>query len=195
MAKYIKKFNAHTDYNTFTQSEDFIKPNVSHCIQEQEMHYNPIPDPRLIAIFVNDDGYERGIYNYKDFLGISGAALFDKIEIDGVEVPISTLDAANGQYYFTSGKHTVAYTLKDQTTIPDSAFDDTSFDEMKIPGTVTTIGSGSLRCCGNSPIINIPDSVTTIGDDAFCSDNLDEATLAKVTNINPNGASVCRCWA
>ena len=34
MGKYLKLFDTHTEYETFTQTEDFIKPNVSHCITE-----------------------------------------------------------------------------------------------------------------------------------------------------------------
>lgn len=43
MAKYLKLFNNHSGYTAFTQTEEFVKPNVSHCIQENEVHYNPIP--------------------------------------------------------------------------------------------------------------------------------------------------------
>ena len=42
MFKYIKKFKKHTDYETFI-SDDFIKPNVSLCVEENDVHYNPIP--------------------------------------------------------------------------------------------------------------------------------------------------------
>ena len=41
MGKYLKKFGNHTDYESFTQTGDFIKPNVSLCVQENEVHYNP----------------------------------------------------------------------------------------------------------------------------------------------------------
>ena len=41
MGKFLKKFNSHSDYLAFTQTSDFIKPNVSHCVQENDVHYNP----------------------------------------------------------------------------------------------------------------------------------------------------------
>ena len=41
MFKYIKKFKKHTDYETFI-SDDFIKPNVSLCVEENEVHYNEL---------------------------------------------------------------------------------------------------------------------------------------------------------
>lgn len=42
--KYIKLFNSHTDYSDFTEDR-LIRPNVSHCIEDQHVHYNPILDP------------------------------------------------------------------------------------------------------------------------------------------------------
>lgn len=45
MGKYIKKFDTHSDYEDFIETEDFIKPNVSYCVDNVEVHYNPIPDP------------------------------------------------------------------------------------------------------------------------------------------------------
>jgi len=39
--KYLKSFENHTGYETFTQSDAFIKPNVSLCIEENEAHYSP----------------------------------------------------------------------------------------------------------------------------------------------------------
>ena len=37
--KYLKLFENHTEYEAFKQTDGFIKPNVSHCIQENEVHY------------------------------------------------------------------------------------------------------------------------------------------------------------
>lgn len=43
MAKHLKLFETHAQYAAFTQTEDFVLPNVSHCIEEQDVHYNPVP--------------------------------------------------------------------------------------------------------------------------------------------------------
>ena len=45
MGKYIKKFDTHSDYEDFIETEDFIKPNVSYCVDNIEVHYNPYVDP------------------------------------------------------------------------------------------------------------------------------------------------------
>lgn len=44
MGKYLKLFKKDTDYLYFKKTTDFILPNVSHCIEENHVHYNPI-DP------------------------------------------------------------------------------------------------------------------------------------------------------
>ena len=41
MGKYLKLFETHTEYQTYAQSGDMIKPNVSYCEDNNEVHYNP----------------------------------------------------------------------------------------------------------------------------------------------------------
>ena len=43
--KYIKKFENHTQYETYMEGGSVVLPNVSHCAQENEVHYNPYVDP------------------------------------------------------------------------------------------------------------------------------------------------------
>jgi len=38
--KYLKKFNQHSLYENYALSSDFVKPNVSLCLQEDEVHYS-----------------------------------------------------------------------------------------------------------------------------------------------------------
>ena len=42
MGEYLKKFNSHSEYETFKQSQQYIEPNVSVCVTENDIHYNPI---------------------------------------------------------------------------------------------------------------------------------------------------------
>lgn len=46
---YLKLFQTHEEYETFVSGDTMVKPNVSHCIQENEVHYNPIPSPKDIV--------------------------------------------------------------------------------------------------------------------------------------------------
>lgn len=42
MANFLREFNNHADYVTFTQNVgEFVTPNVSTCKTENELHYNP----------------------------------------------------------------------------------------------------------------------------------------------------------
>ena len=46
MASYLKLFENHAQYDTFIGGggdTPFVKPNVSYCVQENEVHYNPLP--------------------------------------------------------------------------------------------------------------------------------------------------------
>ena len=41
--EYLKLFENHNEYEGFVSGDTMVKPNVSHCVQENEVHYNPIP--------------------------------------------------------------------------------------------------------------------------------------------------------
>lgn len=43
MSKYLKKFDNHADYEA--AKSGLILPNVSLCVQENDVHYNPTVDP------------------------------------------------------------------------------------------------------------------------------------------------------
>lgn len=50
MAIYLKKFENHTQYDTYINGSDAILPNVSICTTEGDVHYNPIPDPLYVDL-------------------------------------------------------------------------------------------------------------------------------------------------
>ena len=39
---YLKLFQTHEEYEAFVSGGTMMKPNVSHCVQENDVHYNPI---------------------------------------------------------------------------------------------------------------------------------------------------------
>lgn len=45
MAIYLKKFENHTQYETYINGSGAILPNVSICTTEGDVHYNPYVDP------------------------------------------------------------------------------------------------------------------------------------------------------
>ena len=223
MGKYIKLFNNHAEYTAFTQTDDFIKPNVSHCVQQNEVHYNPWTDPRLIVKYnVTDASQSTQLYGYyaeegQEDYWVTGAGMFDKVEIDGTEVSIAGLDTAEGKYDFTAGEHTVKYTLKDPTSIGNGAFgecpnitsvsipdsvteiggsafsDCTSLTDITIPNIVTSIGISAFAGCTGLTSVVIPDTVTNIGNDAFygCT-NVISVTLPN-TIVSITDEMLCNC--
>lgn len=42
---HLKEFETHQDYEAFVNSSAYTEPNVSFCIQEGDVHYNPLPEP------------------------------------------------------------------------------------------------------------------------------------------------------
>ena len=44
MGDYLKLFKTHSEYEAYSGGGEMLKPNVSYCRQENEVHYNPIPD-------------------------------------------------------------------------------------------------------------------------------------------------------
>lgn len=55
MSEYIKLFENHTQYETFIGGEGVLRPNVSHCVQENEVHYNPI---QVVPLEGNEEAFE-----------------------------------------------------------------------------------------------------------------------------------------
>ena len=75
--KYLKKFQNHSGYEDFVESEEFIKPNVSLCKTERECHYTMVPYAERYLTFkilsggtivwvANDTGATRTISYSKD---------------------------------------------------------------------------------------------------------------------------------
>ena len=169
---YLKLFQNHTEYDAFVSGDTMVKPNVSHCIQENEVHYNPIEENLIITYFSYGEDYHGQIYCYINEGGleteIRAVDVFDKIEIDGVEVSASYLDSIEAKYPFSEGTHTVSYTLKDPTKIDDGMFswchDLTS---VVFPKTIRTIGRESFSTCEVLNSVTFRNGLISIGAWAF----------------------------
>lgn len=175
MSSYIKLFNNHTQYSTFAASNDFITPNVSACIAENEAHFNPYI-PKVIAKYnVTDTSNSTKLCNS------SSINEFSAIEIDGVEKEVMT------EYTFdTTGEHTVEFILVDPTSMGDGTFTScTSLTSINIPIGITSIGNYAFAGCSNLTSIFIPDNVTNINDGAFiqCSSLTNIVIPDSVTSI------------
>lgn len=197
MGKYIKKFDTHSDYEDFIETEDFIKPNVSYCVDNIEVHYSSAYDPKLIVrYYATSNPTQLYMYMNQQSMTVLGADMFGKVEIDGTEVSVQDLDTAQGQYQLSEGEHTVKYTLIDPTFIGAEVDMETwtiirlgailsqcsNIISAEIPNSVTTIGMAAFSNCDHLLSITIPSGVTSIGTSAFsyCG-NLTSVTVEATT--------------
>ena len=81
--------------------------------------------------------------------------------VDGVETTL-----ASGYTFSTIGEHTVCYVLINKTQIPYFGFCNT-LNSIEIPNSVTSIGNEAFEYCDGLTSIEIPNSVTSIGYAAF----------------------------
>lgn len=162
MLKYLKLFDTHAEYEAFTQTEDFLLPNVSYCKNvTDEVHYNPYIETKLVLKFnVTSTSSPTTIINGWRTIN------FSAISIDGVLQP----SVVNSYTFDTLGEHTVKYALSYPTTIGENSFTNiTNIISVKIPSSVTTIGESAFKGCSGITNLVIPDTVTTIRDWAFDS--------------------------
>lgn len=53
---YLKLFQTHEEYEAFVSGGTMLRPNVSHCVSENEIHYNPKPctlTPKQLVEYVH----------------------------------------------------------------------------------------------------------------------------------------------
>ena len=176
MAVYLKKFENHTQYDTYTASTEFITPNVSLCTTEDDVHYNsyvpPTPtETRLVAkYYVESEGSTITLFNSQGGSGSGsgsdseGEPPFSSMEIDGDEQS----EVVNEYTFDTVGEHIVKYTLIDPTSIGNQTFQNcNNLTSIDIPSGVTTIGDSAFAYCSSLTSCTIGNGVTSIGNVAF----------------------------
>ena len=212
--KYLKKFETHSQYETYINGSDVALPNVSLCVQQNEVHYNPIVivQPLIATYNVTDASNPTLLFVGAESMGFSASTIYDKIEIDGVEIDMSDLvsieDADMTLYGYqisSTGEHVIQYTLKDPTMIGAEIDEETSMlkigatfmtcpiTSFEIPNSVTTIGNNAFYDCSSLTNITIPSSVTTISERAFagCSSLTSVVIPDNVTSIGNQAFLSC----
>ena len=158
MSKYLKEFNTYSQYVTYRDTENYLRPNVSYCVDNNEVHYNYY-DPRVIAKF-----NVTRTSNATPIMYSSATSRFNKIWIDGVEQ-----NSVISSYTFsTTGEHTVKYELVNPTQMGTYCFQNcTAITYVAVPYTVTTVSNYAFGGCTNLTHVKLGHGVTTMGSLVF----------------------------
>ena len=217
MEKYIKLFETHSEYETFTNTGDFLKPNVSYCKQQNEVHYNPqrniityeataklteTTSTRTPGLHTNafnttmvSHTFENGIgvIEFEDNVTtIDDSAFFQCDGLTSIKIP-KGVTAIGNRAFSGCTILTDVNIPRGVTSIGLQAFGFcTNLTNIVIPNSVTSIGVNAFIGCSNLTSINIPSSVTTIGNGAFSGCNFTSINIpSSVTSIGTGVFTGC----
>ena len=217
MAKFLKKFQNHTQYETYTASTVFITPNVSYCAQEDEVHYGQSVTPPTPTNFVAytastqlnvdltaftpaaisetyDTATHTGIISFNALVtAIGDSAFLNKGALTSIDIPSSVTSIGQAAFANCSGLTSIDIPTG-ITSINFATFSNcSSLTSIDIPSGVTSIGNSAFVQCSGLTSIVIPDSVTSIGVVAFaqCSSLTSINIPSGVTSIGDNAFTDC----
>ena len=198
MSLFLKLFENHTQYEEARQN--LILPNVSYCVNENEVHYNTyVPQPDNIIIYSASAKLAETTSNKTS--GLHTNAFNTTIASHTFENGVGTIEfdedvTSIGEYafYYCYGLTSIDIP-SGVTSIGRSAFYQCSgLTSIDMPSGVTSIGDYTFLACYGLTSIDIPDSVTSIGPGAFqqCT-GLTSCTIGSgVTSISSNAFNDCR---
>ena len=168
MTLYSKWFDTHNEYEAYKNGQNYILPNVSICFNDLDVHYDPYKDPRVIAIFnVTDINQPTKIAGKAPW---ESNLWFSSIEIDGTEQEYELSEFDVNYQFDTIGRHTIKYTLSDNTKIGEwSFYQCLSLIEVIIPYGVTAIIGDCINNLSNLTSVAIPNSVITLNGFSNCT--------------------------
>ena len=171
MANNLRKFNTYSDY----EAAELVKPAVSLIADTDEVYFDQKATFNGLTVYYNitDTSQPTKLFNVQSGSGSgSGGALPSAMIIDGTAVEVT-----NTYQFSSTGEHIVQYSIENAfKKLPNAFLDNTTTATKVIIGDYfEKIGySAFTECSGltrlNSDVdgvFNIPDSVTSIGDEAI----------------------------
>ena len=141
MFKYLKLYKTHEEYEDYLQSPEFTLPNVTHCIKQNDVHYNPLGP---IVYETVDLGLPSGTIWIAQNLGArkpeNKGLFYQWADTEGYTV--DELGSGEGQKYFDWPDYKYCQGTRDSLTKYNSAnsklqlMDDAAYqidNTMKVP--------------------------------------------------------------
>lgn len=162
---FLKLFSNHTEYEAYKNS-GMIMPNISHCVQESELHFNDAIDPYKVITYTATEKLAEG----------------DSMLTPGIHT--NAFNTTIKKHTFKNGEGTITF-VDDVTTVGDFAFFmSTQLTGIELPESVTSIGNYVFGNCYNLASIDMPDSVTSIGSVVFNQTSITDIEIPSgVTSI------------
>lgn len=210
MSNHLKLFENHAQYEQYISGDGVMLPNVSHCINESEMHYTPyVSYPSIVLeITVPNDNTLVWFYRNFDYATSGDDTNIKYIEINGVRKAMTERlilsQTSYGAFYgirMKAGNYTVKYILEDETFMSHAIcgnpyqdgggiFIDDITNSITVPETVTSLNANALSWFGNCQInINIF-NLEFIDSHAFSclsEDGFTNEEKSHITSVCPSG--------
>lgn len=150
--EYLKLFENHSQYADFIETEDFVRPNVSHCIEENDVHYNKLPAYVTLEITVPDDDTLVWFFS-------SHNSNIAYVEVNNVKIQMTDSFQADDDFIFygatlNAGEYTVKYYLTNETF-------------LGYMGGYSYADGGGTYICRLTNTITVPETVEVIADNAL----------------------------
>ena len=211
---HFKLFNQHTNYESWTETEDYIEPSLSYCELENEWHFNRAKKPDAIITINVPEHYEYENNNYYSLVDnppfyiclyahdwANKTNNIKYIKIDGVKYDNNTLYLVSpntvSYYYYplSIGEHTVEYFFNDPTLFSSqftSYAPSTHFNlpeistSLILSDNITTFEGFSFQSfCNINYHFNLPSNLSYIGPSTFsCLENNYNFTTEERNRLN-----------
>ena len=146
--KYLKKFENHSQYESYIAT-DYAKPNVSYCVTEGDVHYNPFSyaDEYLTFVALEDTTFKltigsavsESILSSISYSTDDGETWNTTNNVDSQTVTITTPTISEGEKVLWKGSGTGVSTTIDNNDRPSTSSIFSSSGEFNVEGNIMSL--------------------------------------------------------